>query len=83
MADLRARGVRSLLCEGGPTLNRALLAAGVVDELFLTLSPLLVGRAGGAADRRGRGPARAGAARRSSGRCATSEELYLRYAVGR
>ncbi|HYM58731.1 MAG TPA: dihydrofolate reductase family protein, partial [Solirubrobacteraceae bacterium] len=41
MADLRRRGVRSLLCEGGPTLNRALLAAGVVDELFLTLSPLL------------------------------------------
>ncbi|HYM58453.1 MAG TPA: dihydrofolate reductase family protein, partial [Solirubrobacteraceae bacterium] len=31
MADLHRRGVRSLLCEGGPTLNRALLAAGVVD----------------------------------------------------
>ena len=42
-ADLRARGVRALLCEGGPTLNRALLAAGVVDELFLTLAPLLAG----------------------------------------
>ena len=35
--------MRALLCEGGPTLNRALLAAGVVDELFLTLSPLLTG----------------------------------------
>ena len=45
LADLRARGVRALLCEGGPTLNRALLAAGVVDELFLTLSPLLAGNA--------------------------------------
>jgi riboflavin biosynthesis pyrimidine reductase len=45
LADLRARGVRALLCEGGPTLNRALLAAGVVDELFLTLSPLLTGNA--------------------------------------
>ena len=43
MADLRARGVRSLLCEGGPTLNSALLEAGVVDELFLTISPLLAG----------------------------------------
>lgn len=43
MADLRARGVRALLCEGGPTLNSALLEAGVVDELFLTLSPLLAG----------------------------------------
>jgi riboflavin biosynthesis pyrimidine reductase len=40
---LRARGVGALLCEGGPTLNRALLEAGVVDELFLTLAPLLTG----------------------------------------
>jgi riboflavin biosynthesis pyrimidine reductase len=45
LADLRARGIRTLLCEGGPTLSRALLAAGAVDELFLTLSPLLVGQA--------------------------------------
>jgi len=43
LADLRARGVRALLCEGGPTLNRSLLAAGAVDELFLTLSPQLTG----------------------------------------
>ncbi len=34
-------GVRSVLCEGGPTLNAALLAEGLVDELFLTVSPLL------------------------------------------
>ena len=53
-ADLRARGIRALLCEGGPTLNRALLAAGVVDELFLTLAPLLAGNSDGAADRRRR-----------------------------
>jgi riboflavin-specific deaminase-like protein len=45
LRELRARGVRALLCEGGPTLNRALLAAGLVDELFLTLSPLLAGNA--------------------------------------
>ena len=38
-------GVRSLLCEGGPALNAGLLAAGVVDELFLTLSPLLAATA--------------------------------------
>ncbi len=31
--------VRSLLCEGGPHLARELLAAGLVDELFLSLSP--------------------------------------------
>jgi riboflavin-specific deaminase-like protein len=43
LADLRARGVRALLSEGGPTLNRALLAAGLVDELFLTIAPVITG----------------------------------------
>jgi riboflavin-specific deaminase-like protein len=44
LGDLRARhGVRCVLCEGGPTLNGSLFAAGVVDELFLTISPALVG----------------------------------------
>jgi len=38
-------GVRSVLCEGGPTLNSHLLAAGLVDELFLSLHPLLIGGA--------------------------------------
>lgn len=36
-------GVRTLLCEGGPHLNAHLLSAGLVDELFLTLSPKLAG----------------------------------------
>jgi riboflavin biosynthesis pyrimidine reductase len=43
LADLRARGVRALLCEGGPTMHGALHAAGLVDELFLTVAPLLTG----------------------------------------
>jgi riboflavin biosynthesis pyrimidine reductase len=43
LADLRARGVRALLSEGGPTLFRGLLGDGLVDELFLTLSPEIVG----------------------------------------
>jgi riboflavin biosynthesis pyrimidine reductase len=43
VADLRARGVERLLCEGGPTINRALLDAGLLDELFLTLSPVVSG----------------------------------------
>ncbi len=46
LARLRSeRGIRSLLCEGGPTLNSHLLAAGLVDELFLTLDPMVVGGA--------------------------------------
>jgi riboflavin biosynthesis pyrimidine reductase len=34
--------VRTLLCEGGPTLFGALLREGLVDALFLTLAPTLV-----------------------------------------
>lgn len=37
------RGVRALLCEGGPRLHAGLLAAGLVDELFLTVAPKLAG----------------------------------------
>lgn len=41
---LRAEhGIRSVLCEGGPVLNGHLLAAGALDELFLTIGPLLGG----------------------------------------
>jgi riboflavin biosynthesis pyrimidine reductase len=44
LAELRARfDVHTLLCEGGPHLNAQLLGAGLVDELFLSLSPLLAG----------------------------------------
>jgi riboflavin biosynthesis pyrimidine reductase len=43
-ALLRARGYGRILTEGGPTLFGSLLSAGVVDELFLTVSPLLAGR---------------------------------------
>jgi riboflavin-specific deaminase-like protein len=45
LEDLRARGVRALLNEGGPTLHGALWAAGVVDELYLTIAPLVTGDA--------------------------------------
>ena len=45
MAELHERGVRSVLCEGGPTLNCFLFAAGLVDELFLTMNPKVVGGA--------------------------------------
>lgn len=41
---LRARGHRLILCEGGPNVFGELLAAGLVDELFLTTSPLFAGR---------------------------------------
>jgi riboflavin-specific deaminase-like protein len=40
--------VRALLCEGGPRLHAEMQAAGLVDELFLTIAPKL---GGGAAPR--------------------------------
>jgi riboflavin-specific deaminase-like protein len=45
LADLHARGVRALLSEGGPTMHGALWAAGVVDELNLTIAQLITGDA--------------------------------------
>jgi riboflavin-specific deaminase-like protein len=42
---LRERGIRSILCEGGPTLNAYLLSANLVDELFLSQAPKLTGGA--------------------------------------
>ncbi|HMK97917.1 MAG TPA: dihydrofolate reductase family protein, partial [Acidimicrobiales bacterium] len=44
---LGREGVRHVVCEGGPTLNTSLAAAGLVDELCLTLSPQLAGAVGG------------------------------------
>ena len=39
----REHGVRALLCEGGPGLHGELQAAGLVDELFLTIAPKISG----------------------------------------
>jgi riboflavin biosynthesis pyrimidine reductase len=41
LTALAERGLTRVLCEGGPSLNGALLAAGLVTELCLTTSPLL------------------------------------------
>jgi riboflavin-specific deaminase-like protein len=37
------RGIRALLCEGGPRLHAELQVAGLVDDLFLTIAPKLAG----------------------------------------
>jgi riboflavin biosynthesis pyrimidine reductase len=44
IAALRARGFERILSEAGPHVFGSLLEAGLVDELFLTVSPLLAGR---------------------------------------
>jgi riboflavin biosynthesis pyrimidine reductase len=40
---LAARGHRVVLCEGGPTLLGEIVAAGLLDELCLTISPVMGG----------------------------------------
>ena len=73
LGALAERGFARVLAEGGPSLNGQLAAAGLLDELCLTLSPLLVG---GEAKRILAGPdlglpggrARAGASDRSASR---------------
>jgi riboflavin biosynthesis pyrimidine reductase len=40
---LHERGLRRVICEGGPHLLRDLAAAGLLDELCLSLSPMLAG----------------------------------------
>jgi 5-amino-6-(5-phosphoribosylamino)uracil reductase len=47
MRELRQRyGVRSVLCEGGPLLNSALIREGLVDELWLALAPKIAAGGG-------------------------------------
>lgn len=42
MRDLRAAGITSVLCEGGPTLAGNLLAAGLVDRIHWLIAPRLL-----------------------------------------
>ena len=47
LSALAERGLRRVLCEGGPHLLAQLAAAGRLDELCVTVSPLLSGGAAG------------------------------------
>jgi riboflavin biosynthesis pyrimidine reductase len=78
---LGARGFQAVLCEGGPTLNAQLAAAGLLDELCLTLSPLLVG---GPAKRLLDGPlVPSPPALALTSACEEDGFLFLRYRTGR
>jgi diaminohydroxyphosphoribosylaminopyrimidine deaminase / 5-amino-6-(5-phosphoribosylamino)uracil reductase len=39
LGALRARGILSVLCEGGPSLGASLLAAGLVDRVYWAIAP--------------------------------------------
>jgi riboflavin biosynthesis pyrimidine reductase len=76
LAALGERGHTSVLAEGGPSLNGQLAAAGLVDELCLTVAPRLVG---GSAGRILTGPAVPGApAMRLCSVCEEDGYLFLR-----
>jgi riboflavin biosynthesis pyrimidine reductase len=77
LAGLHARGATQVLCEGGPRLLGAMIADDLVDELCLTVSPLL---AGGDAGRMAAGPP--GPARPMALRHILTDQdmLFLRYA---
>jgi len=78
MLDALARdGMRQVLCEGGPRLFGALLQAGLVDELCLSLSPTLVG---GDAGRIVRGVSEAARRMRLVHALPAGDLLLLRYA---
>jgi riboflavin biosynthesis pyrimidine reductase len=44
LEQVRGTGARLALCEGGPQLYGELLRARLIDELFLTIAPQIVGR---------------------------------------
>ncbi len=86
LAELRRRGHRRILCEGGPRVIGELLRERALDEIFLTLSPVLAGRDG--AERPGMVsgvellPAAGAWARLVSARRHGSH-LFLRYSIRR
>ncbi len=82
LSTLRSKGLRTVLVEGGPSILAELVAGGLLDELFVTVSPSLFGRY--ATDRRksladgidlGGRPLELLAARRHG------SHLFLRYAL--
>lgn len=76
LGRLHARGHRVVLCEGGPTLLAELVAGDLLDELCLTLAPLV----GGDPSRMLADEPRAPLTRLALAQVMTAgDELYLRY----
>lgn len=74
-----ARGVERLLVEGGPSLNRALFSQKLVQELFLTVSPILLASGGPAILSRNTNPLQTPLDLLSVH--AADHDLFLRYRV--
>ncbi len=77
IAELHRRGLHRVLCEGGPTLLGNFHEADAVDELCLTVTPLITG---GGAGRITSGTGRSSPRRMELvGALAAEDELLLRY----
>jgi riboflavin biosynthesis pyrimidine reductase len=80
LARLHEDGHRVVLCEGGPDINGHLATAGVIDEVDLTVSPLLVG---GFSKRAVDGPLLVEPARLRLDRVLTGDQMvFLRFRRG-
>ena len=81
---LKQRGVERLLAEGGGELNWALLEHDLVDELYVTVAPTLLGGRDAPTLLEGTGLAMADQRRlRLLDLHREGDELYLRYAISR
>ena len=77
LTQLRVAGAAIVLVEGGPSLNAQLLAADLVDEWRLTVSPMLVA---GSSPRAAAGPGREPPTRFLLDRVLAADDLlFLRY----
>lgn len=70
-------GIRRIVCEGGPTLNTAMLAAGLIDEICLTVAPKVAGDEGPGLVT----PPAVGVGLELRSVCEQDGELYARYGV--
>jgi 2,5-diamino-6-(ribosylamino)-4(3H)-pyrimidinone 5'-phosphate reductase len=78
-------GVKRLLCEGGGEINGAMIAAGLVDEIYVTLCPVIFGGSTAPTMADGLGIAHLDAATKLKLRSAEriGAEMYLVYSVVR
>ena len=84
LARLHERGVERLLVEGGGELNWALVAADLVDEIYVTIAPTLLGGSGAPTLLGGEGlPMRRQTRLRLVEVEREGDELFCRYAVRR